>query len=428
MPKLNKTLIDNEAAPAKGDIFLWDSELQGFGVRIQASGRKTYVIRYRTRDAARTQRKMTLARCSDMPPDKARDLARKEFMKVAEGKDPAAERKPAVVEASDKTVGRLFEGYIASMRANGRASTYEVERALLKAKLNAADELGRDKPAADVTPTDIVNYVSKFFAAGHRGAADKHRGYIASAYNWAMKAANDYTVPVEQRIDFGLIRNPAADVAKDQGAKKTRDRNLSAAEIRALWLATDPDNNVGFWPETAACIRLLICCGQRVRETIRIEGRDIDLEARIWKMPAEKSKIGKAHVIPLPQQAVDLLQDLIDQYGDGLLFPSRYGAKGSVMSDESIMQAIARWTGRPDVSVDAFQTRDLRRTWKSRAHDAGVDRFTRDLIQQHAQGDTGSKHYDRAQYLPQMREAMDKWSAWLKHTVYGAEVIHLSAA
>lgn len=63
--------------------------------------------------------------------------------------------------------------------------------------------------------------------------------------------------------------------------------------------------------------------------------------------------------------------------------------------------------------MPAFTSRDLRRTWKSRAHDAGVDRFTRDLIQQHAKSDTGSKNYDRADYVPQMREAMAKWSAWL---------------
>jgi len=63
--------------------------------------------------------------------------------------------------------------------------------------------------------------------------------------------------------------------------------------------------------------------------------------------------------------------------------------------------------------MEHFQTRDLRRTWKSRAADAGVDRFTRDLIQQHAMGDTGSRHYDRADYLGQMAEAMTKWGAWL---------------
>lgn len=44
---------------------------------------------------------------------------------------------------------------------------------------------------------------------------------------------------------------------------------------------------------------------------------------------------------------------------------------------------------------------------------AGIDRFIRDVIQQHTNQDTGSKSYDRADYLPQMREAMYKWEKWL---------------
>lgn len=423
MPKLTKTVVDNAPVPVKGDAFIWDTELQGFGLRIQSSGRKVYVIRYRTRDAARTQRKLTIARSTDMPPDRARDLARKEFAKVAEGQDPTAERKPVATTATDKTVGRMFQGYVDSMKAKGRASADEVERALLLAKSNAADALGRDKAAALVTPTDIVDYVSTFFHAGHRGAANKHRGYISAAYNWAMKSANDYTVPAEKRADFGITRNPAADVAKDAGATKTRDRNLSAAELRLLWLATEPDHGVGFAPETAACIRLLICCGQRVQETLRIDGCEIDLDQALWTMPAHKSKTGKKtgkpHLIPLPRQAVEALSDLKDQYGDGPLFPARYGAAGELLHCDSIMQAIRRWTDREDVPVVEFQTRDLRRTWKSRAHDAGVDRFTRDLIQQHAKGDIASKVYDMADYLPEKRAAMEKWEAWLDKLING---------
>lgn len=81
------------------------------------------------------------------------------------------------------------------------------------------------------------------------------------------------------------------------------------------------------------------------------------------------------------------------------------------MEHQVINRAIGRWL--KGQSMPHFQTRDLRRTWKSRAADAGVDRFTRDLIQQHAMGDTGSRHYDRADYLQQMRAAMTKWSDWL---------------
>lgn len=411
MPKLTKTLVDNTPVPEKGEAWIWDTELEGFGVRIQASGRKAYVVRYRVKDAKKTQRKLTICRCSDMPPDKARDQARKVFAQVAEGSDPAAERKPAKAKESAATVDNMFKGYVASMRAKGRASATEVERMLLIAKDNAADALGRDKPAADVQPIDVVNYVSRFFKRGHRGAADKARSYVASAYAWGIASANDYTV--EERQEWGIVRNPAADVAKDAGAIKTRDRNLTAQELVQLWQATLSPVG-GFGHETGACIRMLIGCGQRVQETLRIDGIEIDLEARLWKMPKEKTKGKKhPHTIPLPAVVIPTLQLLIDKHGDGPLFPARTGSDDELLSHRSVNQAIGRWLDREDVTIEHFQTRDLRRSWKSRAHDAGIDRFTRDLIQQHAKSDTGSKNYDRAEYLPQLREAMAKWSAWL---------------
>lgn len=412
MPKLTKTIVDNAKAPEKGDAWIWDMELEGFGIRVQASGRKTYVVRYRTKDASKTQRKLTIARCSDMPPDKAREQARKVFAQVAEGLDPAAERKPTPKAETAATVGRMFEAYIASMRTKSRASADEVERVLLLSKTtNAADALGRDRPAADVTPMDVVEYVSGFYKRGFRGAADKARSYIASAYTWAMKSANDYTA--EHRQDWGIERNPAADVAKDAGAIKTRDRNLAPAELRKLWEATANDGE-GFSHEIAACIRLLVGCGQRVQETLRIDGCEIDLEQALWKIPADKTKGRKhPHTVPLPQQVIPVLRQLIDVHGDGPLFPARTGSREALISHRSVNQAIGRWLARDNVHLEHFQTRDLRRTWKSRAADAGVDRFTRDLIQQHAKNDTGSKNYDRADYLPQMRDAMSKWSVWL---------------
>lgn len=415
MPKLTKTLVDNIQAPEKGDSWVWDSELEGFGVRTQASGRKTYVVRYRVRDDKRTQRKMTVCRCSDMAPDKAREQARKVFSQVAMGFDPLADRRPR--QSSESTVENMFKGYIASMVEKGRSSHAEVERVLLRAGFNAADSFGRDREASSVTPEDVIGFVSGFYTRGHRGAADKARSYIASAFSWAISSANDYTV--KNRQEWGIKRNPAADVAKDQGATSARDRNLSADELTALWLATYGE---GFSVEVGSCIRLIIACGQRVKETLRLCGSEVDIASQTWNMPACKTKGKKhAHSIPLPDVIMPTIINLIELHGEGQLFPARPDSDISIIQHASVNQAIKRWIACGSGGIQDFQTRDLRRTWKSRAHDAGVDRFTRDLIQQHAQSDTGSKNYDRADYLPQMRTAMVKWSAWLSCTFSGSK-------
>lgn len=326
---------------------------------------------------------------------------------------------PRLASSDALTVGGMFQSYADSMKARDMASAAEVERALLTAKHNAADALGRHRHPAEIEPADVVEFVSYFFRRGHRGAADKSRSYVRSAYAWAIKSANDYTNP--HRADWGVRRNPAADLPRDQAATTTRDRNLSAAEIRALWFAD------GFALETRACVRLLIACGQRVQETLRIDGCEIDLANCVWNMPQHKTKTKqRPHSIPLPALAVDVLKELIEVHGDGPLFPARAGGKSTLIPHQSVNQAIGRWTA--SCGAVPFQTRDIRRTWKSRTHDAGIDRFTRDLIQQHAKHDTGSRNYDRADYMPQMRRAMDQWQAWLEIVLAGAHPMPVRVA
>lgn len=326
---------------------------------------------------------------------------------IQAGRDPRV----APVSGGKPTVGRMFQAYVDDMRSKGRESADEVERVLLRAKANAADALGRHRLAGDVVDDDVVAYVSKFYRRGKRGAADKARSYIVAAYTWAKKSANDYTV--ENRQNWGIKNNPGADVPKDMGAVGTRDRNLSASELRTLWHAATPGSN-GFTLESAGCIRLLIGAGQRVQETLRLDGRDLDLDEALWNMPAHKTKGRKRpHTIPLPHQVIPILRDLVAVHGNGPLFPARSDSKRDHMDHRSIMQAIDRWLDLDGVKVAAFQTRDIRRTWKSRAGEAGISKEMRDLIQQHAKTDTGSKNYDRADYLPPMRAAMDVWAAWL---------------
>ena len=425
MPKITKLMIDKAQAPATGEIWIWDSELQGFGVRVQPTGRKTYVVRYRARDAKRTQRKVTLCRCSDAPPEKARGMARDVIMQVATGTDVAAERKPQRQETPPVTIEDMFKARVEAMKKKGRVNWVENERCLLKSGNNAADAFGRDRAPSSITPADVVKYVSTFYQAGHRGAADKARGYLAAAFAWAIKSENDYTVAV--RPDWGVKMNPAAAVAKDHGAITVRDRNLSADEIRILWESAS-DGNAGFLEGVEACIKTMIACGQRVQETLRMEGREIDLDAMLWSMPAHKTKGRKRpHAVPIPDILAPTLRALKEKHGDGPLFVARTGSKQPTLGAIAVSHAVRRWLEKDDAPLEAFQPRDIRRTWKSRTHDAGVDRFTRDLIQQHAKQDTGSKNYDRADYTAQMRAAMVKWNRWLEAVIAGRQPLTLVA-
>lgn len=386
-----KLLNDGSAGRGAGSLLL----------RIRVHGKMKSATWIATWKRAGKRGRKIIGRYPAMSLAAARDEFKAVSAQIAAGKNP---HRQAVLASMRPTVETLFTSYVAHLKARGARAASHIEHVLLLGKYNAADALGRDTLAADVTPTDIR---APLAAAAKRGAlrtADILRTYLSSAFGWGMKSANDYTT--EDAFDWGIETNPVAAIPKDARANKARDRNLSPAELRKFWRAI-PGGAAG------EAIRLMILCGQRVQETLRVDGCEIDLDRALWMMPAAKTKGGKhPHTLPLPPLAVEIFTTLKQLHGDGPLFPARTGSKRDRMGMLAVSHAVAGMT-----CVRDFQARDLRRTWKSRAHDAGVDRFTRDLIQQHAKNDTGSKHYDMADYLPQMQEAMTKWQTWLNEHV-----------
>lgn len=347
------------------------------------------------------RRKLQLGRYPDLSLSDARSAFNTKVRDVlAAGKNPAV----TVLLADKPTVSRLLAAYCDRMKADGKSSEPEYRRCLEA----AAAAFGPNRLAGDITAEDVSAYLAKVFSRA-RSQADHERAYLSAAFRWALKAAHDYRQA--ERVDWGIRQNPVAAIPKDTAASAPRDRALTPDELRTVWRGLD-GSRMGL--EAASCVRMLILTGQRVREVLRMDRRHIDLGRMLWTMPAKLTKGGKqgkrttAHVIPLPALAKPVLQLLMAANKTGPLFQNR---KGELMADNSIRQSLVDL--QTDLGLEHFQARDLRRTWKTLTADAGIDRFTRDLIQQHEQGDTGSKHYDMATYGPQMRAAMDRWNAWL---------------
>lgn len=344
-------------------------------------------------------------------PDMSLREARHEFAEVYQPQIEAGADVGAAVAAELPTVERLFAGYVQDMRDRGRRSVFEVERALAE----ACAFFGADKLAADIEPGDVSALLARVHSRGAKVQADRLRAYLSAAFQWGIKAEHDYKSA--NRRSWGLKENPVAKVPRDTTATNQGERNLSSTELATFWTGCD-----AFSLEVSTLLRLIVCCGQRVRETLRAKGADFDLESGTWSLPRDTTKGKRAHVVPLPERAVPLVRALIERHGDGPLFPAAKSGRAKSdrstyhIGEASVSRAVASWC--KDSAFPHFTPRDLRRTWKSRTADAGIERFMRDLIQQHAQsGDTGSRFYDRADYLPQMREAMGKWDAWLSTTL-----------
>jgi hypothetical protein len=102
MAKITKRAVDALQAAPDRDVFAWDTELRGFGVRAKPSGVKTFFIQYRNIEG-RTRR-LVLGQYGVLTPEIARNLARKKLTAVADGADPSADPHGVRVGMSVKEV------------------------------------------------------------------------------------------------------------------------------------------------------------------------------------------------------------------------------------------------------------------------------------------------------------------------------------
>ena len=91
MAKLTKRSVDATRPSQEGDVYVWDSELPGLGLRVKHSGAKSFFIQYRNR--AGRSRRLTLGRMGVLTPDEAKKEARLLLAGVSKGEDPAESRK-----------------------------------------------------------------------------------------------------------------------------------------------------------------------------------------------------------------------------------------------------------------------------------------------------------------------------------------------
>jgi hypothetical protein len=108
--QITKRLVDR-LRPSDAEYFAWDGKLAGFGLRVQPTGAKTYVVKYRAGSGrGAPTRRVTLGRVGTLTPDEARALARKALGAVAHGSDPAALR---AAERRASTLRELAEIFLA---------------------------------------------------------------------------------------------------------------------------------------------------------------------------------------------------------------------------------------------------------------------------------------------------------------------------
>lgn len=344
----------------------------------------------------------------------ARDAFRGLSPAIRDGENVRAHRDKARQER--RALGTLLdlcEGYHASL--GSRRSAAEVKRCLIDTKGSACKTIGGHRPACEVTPKDVADWLRPIYRRGAAVAAKQARVWLSAAYTWGLQRENDYTI--DQPHKWGLTTNPAALVPAKTIAQRGGTRHLSAAEFRAVWfwMATE-----GGRTDLRACnaIRILMATGQRVEEITGLRaGQYADGWLR-WgdSKTGRQRQVEKPHSIPVPVQAAIIL--------DGMV-PNAHGfyVPGCKRSDEPFRGASFGYIARrcsQQLGIPQFTPRDLRRTWRTLAGDLGgltAEECAR--IMNHVYGSkVEEEHYDRGENAPVKLAGMAKWERAMNDILY----------
>lgn len=339
----------------------------------------------------------------------ARDIFDTQYAEVISAKIDIKERSKQGVG----TLGELFEAYVADLRRRECANADANEKQLNR----IVDAIGRNKPANKVTTVDIVDALRPVYARGSAGMANAFRSYIRAAYSYGIASESDYKTAAGERR-FNILINPAAAIPADM--PKPGERALSVDELREFWKwLQDPpvkyDFKIKIQPRNLAALKLSCLIGQRATEITRIDVNVYDRESGSLYWP--KTKNGLPHLVPLPHQAIKILDEL-GPNPQGLYFPQLTNERAFV--NQHLLKDIVRRYCKRTGAV-WFCQRDLRRTWKTLAGSAGISKDDRDRLQNHKKGDVSSRHYDRYEYLKEKRAAMDIWARWFDENIIAAK-------
>ncbi|MEN9844723.1 MAG: hypothetical protein RLZZ612_2552 [Pseudomonadota bacterium] len=206
----------------------------------------------------------------------------------------------------------------------------------------------------------------------------------------------------------------------------SRDRVMTNDELTRFWQALDVSKHglgIGFSSLTAIAGKLCILTLQRAGEVMGMHTDEVDLEAKTWTLPANRSKNRRSHFIPLSNLACDLIREAraINANGattySGPLFPS--STKPGQSSERAVLtRAMKRCCDGLGI-VDATP-HDLRRTGASMMA-SELCKVPGEIIARvlnHTPiGSPVTQIYNRYDYAAEKRSAMDVWAVALMKVV-----------
>ena len=404
---LTDTLIRAHQPPSGGRVELADARSVGLELRITASGNRTWSFRYR-HPLSRKPLRFLIGPYPEISLADARGQAEDLRRDVAKSIDPIERRQAKRAEAPRKTFQYLAERYMAEHARRFKRSAGEDERRL---KLHVLPKWGT-RHYEQITRGDVIQLIEEIIAAGTSSLANSVHALVSTIFSFA--------------VNNGLLQGSPCVRLRKRAAENIGRRVLTDAEISMFWpriLHSPVSRQVGL------ALRIALLTGARAGEVAGMRRGELskldNASEAEWVIPAERSKNGRPHVIPLTPLAISQIRAAIELLPSDAeyVFPSP-SADGAI-TGHALAVAMRRFGDKLATDTAAARSwkaehptpHDLRRTFATRLSALGIPKEDRDACMNHARTDVGSRHYDLYERAREKRAALTLWADTLANIV-----------
>ncbi len=372
------------------------SDGKGLFLLVNPNGSKYWRLKYRF---GGKEKLLALGVYPDVPLAKAREKCADARSLLDDGRDPGVTKR--LKKLADKYEGEntfravALEWYENKMGVKSHSYRHRTKRLL---ENDLYPSLG-SRPIAQIEPPELLTVLRKVESRGAIDMAHRAKQTAGQVFRYAVSTGR-------------CVRDPTADL---KGALKSRNKKHYASitdpeGVAKLLIAIDGFEGT---PVVKTALQLSPILFQRPGEIRSMEWAEINWKAEQWELPAEKMKMGQAHIVPLPKQAMRLLEEIKQHtaHRGKYVFPSQRGASRP-LSDNGVRTAM-RTMGYDNDTMTPHGFRAMARTLLDEVLHYRVDYIEHQLA--HAVKDVNGRAYNRTSHLKERQKMMQHWADYLDY-------------
>ena len=403
MPKQIVPLSDMKVKTAKAkDKSYKLSDNDGLYLLVTEKGGKWWRFKYRFCGKEKLLSLGTYPEITLADARQRRDEARRQ---VAQGIDPGAVRKAQ--KEADAEEKETFEVIAREWHARFKTTWTQGHAVTIMSRLerDLFPWIGR-RPIAEIKSPELLAVLRRIESRGALESAHRIRTICGQVFRYAVSTGR-------------AERDPAADLkgALPQPQEKHRAAITEPAKVGELLRAIE-DYKGGYVVKCALKIAPLVFV--RPGELRHMEWTELDFENAQWNIPAGKMKMKEPHLVPLSNQAIEILKEVKEVTGSSrYVFPSGRSFERA-MSENAIIAALRRMGYEKD-EMSGHGFRAMARTILDEVLQVRPDFIEHQLA--HAVRDPNGRAYNRTAHLAERRKMMQQWADYLDALKEGAKVL-----